>query len=560
MFARSNIAILGRCRLRQLGNASDQQLRLAPGRTLVVLLLLIFIWIALYFLLAAVLQQVRRWGLIGVVADKHIFVQFFLVLAVMLAFSNAILMFGSLYGRREAGFLLAMPIVSRQVIFVKWLEGLFLSSWAFMLLGVPLMLAVANNTTVHWYFYLLFVGHFFGFVALPATFGLLAAWAVAMWAPRRPFAVALWCGALAMLIAILWIINISRHAAESERWLQFLLQQISIADQPFLPSTWTANGIVAAIDGDVGRSLLYLRVVVLNTLFLAWLTVNLLGWKWSEAYSRAQHGRYNALIRRGWFTLALCWGLFFYLPRRLRVIMLKDLRGFARDPAQWTQMVIMFGLLVVYVLNLRRLPFDLSNAATKGLIAFLNLTVVSLILATFTSRFVYPLLSLEGQQLWLLGLLPIRRGTIILVKFLFAVTVTGLAGGLVMGLAIWVLRLPTTWARLNIVAVLSVCIGLCGLSVGLGARFPVFGQRNPARIASGFGGTLNLIVSMIFVLAVAASVAWVSLHEIRSGTVFPTSMSPGSVALMGALLGVSLCTAGGMLVIGGRHFDRLDYS
>ena len=41
-----------------------------------------------------------------------------------------------------------------------------------------------------------------------------------------------------------------------------------------------------------------------------------------------------------------------------------------------------------------------------------------------------------------------------------------------------------------------------GLAVGLGALYPNFGEDNPSKIVSGFGGTLNLVLSLIFVLVV----------------------------------------------------------
>jgi ABC-2 type transport system permease protein len=238
--------------------------------------------------------------------------------------------------------------------------------------------------------------------------------------------------------------------------------------------------------------------------------------------------------------------------------MLKDLRGFARDPKQWTQMAIMFGLLVIYVLNLRAMPVDLHQPGIKGLIAFLNLTVVSLILATFTSRFVYPLLSLESQQLWLLGLLPTHRVTLLLAKFLFALTVTGISAIVVMALAVNVLELPPAWARLHLLICLAICVGLCGLSVGLGARFPVFGQRNPARIASGFGGTFNLILSMLFVFLEMAGVALMSLGEAQQVMTLPDELRPGIVYMGGLLLLTALLVAAASLWVGARHFARLE--
>jgi ABC-2 type transport system permease protein len=556
---RFDLAVLVRCRALQIRNAVDQQLREAPLRTLAVLVLLALIWVALYFLFTAIFRHLRTWDLVGMVADNYIYIHFFLVLGVMLAFSNAILTFGALYGRGEAGHLLAMPVRARHVVYLKWFEGVLLSSWSFLLLGVPLMLAVAATTSVKWYYYPLFLAHFMSFVIIPGCVGLLAAWAVAMWVPRRPAAIAVCVGLVLLGFAILWLWTISRHALESSEWLRVIFRQIGFAQQPLLPSTWTAKGIAAAAKQDLHASLFYLLVVGGTAPFVSWLTINVLGRYWAEAFSRAQQGRFRATIRSGWATAAVCEVLFFYLPHRLRMIVLKDLRSFARDPKQWSQIAIMFALLVIYVLNLRRLPLDLDSPGMKTLIAFLNLTTVTLILATFTSRFVYPLLSLESQQLWLLELLPTRRATLLLTKLLFALTVTGLACCGVMILAIYVLRLPFAWVIVHLGVCGGICLGLCGLAVGLGARFPLLGQRNPARIASGFGGTFNLIASMALVVAQMAGVAYVSLRELPTNfATLGNTLSLQSWLIVGGLIVVSVLVAAHALWVGARHFNRLE--
>jgi ABC-2 type transport system permease protein len=545
------------CRARQLANSVDERLREAPFQTLSVLILLGLIWYSLYLLLDTVLRYVAGWTLVGAVAFDRIFVHFFFVLSLMLAFSNAILAFGSLYSREEAGHLLTLPVLPRQIMFVKWLEGLLLSSWSFLLLGVPLMLATAAQQRVDWTFYPLFVGHFLGFVVIPSTLGILAAWAIAMFVPRSPITLALWIGGAALTVAVLWLWRVSQTATEADQWIRRLLEDLSFARSPYLPSAWTANGITAAIQQRVGESLFYLGVVAGNAVFLVWLTVNLTGRTWAEAFSRAQHGRAQPTVRHGWVTEMLCAVLFFYLPRRLYMLMLKDVRAFARDATQWTQMTIMLGLLVLYAVNLHRLPIDVTNITMQALIAFLNLATVSLILATFTSRFVFPLLSLESQQLWLLGLLPVRRTTLLFVKFLFALTVTGVSALVVMGLAVTVLDLPPLWARLHLATTVGVCVGLCGLSVGLGACYPMLGQRNPARIAAGFGGSVNLIASMLFVAVVLCGMGLLTLRELRS-TLTVGTLSPEGWRLICGILGLCVAVGGTALLVGGRRFARLE--
>ena len=42
-------------------------------------------------------------------------------------------------------------------------------------------------------------------------------------------------------------------------------------------------------------------------------------------------------------------------------LVLKDMRLFWRDPAQWIQFMIFFGLLCIYVLNLRNVAFNFKT-------------------------------------------------------------------------------------------------------------------------------------------------------------------------------------------------------
>ena len=92
-----------------------------------------------------------------------------------------------------------------------------------------------------------------------------------------------------------------------------------------------------------------------------------------------------------------------------------------RDPAQWSQVLIFFGILLLYSANLRNMSFPLHMPFYKNLTTFLNLSASSMTLATICSRFVFPLISLEGQRFWILGLAPISRKQVLMSKFYFAV-------------------------------------------------------------------------------------------------------------------------------------------
>src|SRR3990167_3622936 len=136
------------------------------------------------------------------------------------------------------------------------------------------------------------------------------------------------------------------------------------------------------------------------------------------------------------------------------------------------------------------------------MISFLNLSATCLTLATFTGRFVFPLFSLEGRRFWVLGLLPMRRESVLWGKFWFSFIGGLLVSGGLIGISDAMLGVPAVMALLHALMLVVVCSGLSGLAVGLGTAFPNMRGFPPAKIVSGFGGTLNLVLSLGFLLAV----------------------------------------------------------
>ncbi len=224
-------------------------------------------------------------------------------------------------------------------------------------------------------------------------------------------------------------------------------------------------------------------------------------------YSRVQGGR-TSRRRIGWYGLdAAFHRVFFFLPNPIRLLILKDLRTFRRDPAQWSQFLIFFGLLAFYFVNIRRLSYDVQKPYWRNLISFLNLSVTALILSTFTSRFIFPLLSLEGRNFWVLGLLPLRRESILWGKFAFSAGISLVATEILVLLSDLMLRMGPAMILLHMGMVAILCLGLSGISVGLGARLPNLKEDDPSKIAAGFGGTLNLLVSLVFICAIVTALA-----------------------------------------------------
>ena len=115
------------------------------------------------------------------------------------------------------------------------------------------------------------------------------------------------------------------------------------------------------------------------------------------------------------------------------------------------------------------------------------------------------MISLEGRRFWVLGTAPIKRDLVLWGKFWFACvgaippcSLLVLASDISLKIAT---RLPLV-AVIHQVTVWMLCIGLAALAVGLGARLPNLREPSPSKIAAGFGGTLNLVLSALYIMSV----------------------------------------------------------
>lgn len=554
---RIGLKLLLRMRMAVMRNTVRDAVRTQPFRIAGTLVSILLIWIGLYFLLWATFMQVRRSVLEGIVATPLIFTFFFLALTGMLAFSNAILAYGSLFRRKESEYLLTAPFLPRDLVIIRYLESLVLSSWSLVLLGLPLMMAMARVFQEPWTFYPLFLGLFLLFIPMPGALGLLMAWIIALVSPKTPKRAVILIVALVVLVGGWWAWGIFRAPVTSNLWLKNFYDRVSLVQNAMLPHTWVSKGINSAVQGQTSLAAFYLWVTFANALFASLVAVGVVSWGFVPAYARAQVSGAGSARRSGRLITGVAEVLFAYLPKAQRLLAAKDLRTFFRDPLQWSQMAILLGLLTLYVSNVQRLWVDLAETHLQLLIGFLNLTAVSLILATFTSRFVFPLVSLEGQQLWLLGLLPLSRSRMVVAKFLYALTITLIAGIGVMAVSVYRLQLPLPLAVMHVTTIAAICVGLCGVSIGMGARLPVFTERNPARIAGGFGGTVNLLLSVVLVVASLVAVGLATYVNARDG--LGDELTPFLLTWIGIIVAANILAAAVAMIAGIRHFGRVEF-
>ena len=482
-------------------------------------LMSLVIWIALFFImLEGFFFLQREAGAFTEETVEKVLNIFYASLMIMLFFSSTILVYGGIYQSQEIRFLITTPTTASRIFQYKFSEAVFLSGWGFILIGSPMLVAYGIVMDANWHYYTLLLPLMVAFTFIPTGLGAITCLLVVHFFARmrRPIVVASGACVLGFIAWSVWSILFSRqHELLTPEWFEETMIRLSAAENRLFPSWWLCSGLLEAARKETGRldyqawaqAVLFLALLVANAMFLQMIACGIADKILFKSYSRLQTAGKRRRAKRVSLIDASLGRLLGWIPAPIRLLLIKDFRIVRRDPLQWAQFLIFFGLIALYFLNIKSIQDAAPFAGWVNLVSFLNLLVVGLILSTFTTRFIFPMISLEGQKFWILGLLPIERETILRGKFLFASIGTLLPSSLLILLSDSLLQLPTRIIIVHELVCLLLCAGLAAIAVGLGGCIPNMRAISPAKIASGFGGTLNLVLSavyIIFIVGVAA--------------------------------------------------------
>lgn len=472
-----------------------------------------------YWLFYQGLKFVAAFPGLGIVLTDRLMYLLFGFLFVLLLLSNLIISYTNLFRNRESTFLMSLPVPARTIFRWKFLESTMLASWAFLFLIAPLLAAFGVNRGVPWHFYPASLVLIALFIVLPGVAGSWVAVNLARYLDRRVFQVAAVTVALAVLaLAGFWWRTLPATDDMIETRvlavLDQLLQKTQFALFPFLPSYWLSSSVLQWADGVLTVAGFFALVLLANVLFFGFLSFTRLGNLYYEAASQVQ-SRASVWGHWEWFRASARRKKAFTFPigpaerlvnllrwtsRDTRAVLVKDIRMFWRDTTQWGQSVLLFGLLGVYIINLRHFTSQLTNPFWIHLVSYLNLGACSLNLATLTTRFVYPQFSLEGRRLWVVGMAPMGLSKVVMAKYWLASGASLIVTLSLVVLSNFMLNLP--WDRVVFfAAVITVMtFSLNGLAAGVGVLYPNFKETNPSKIVSGFGGTFCLVMSFLYIL------------------------------------------------------------
>jgi ABC-2 type transport system permease protein len=471
----------------------------------------------------------------------------FLTFLSFLAFSALVTSLSTFFLSEDLRLLLAAPVTRNRLFYSRYAKTAGQASWMVVTFLLPVLLAVGLARCAPPAYYLAALLTVVPFVLIPVAFGSVATLLlVSVFPARRARDVLMLMGVL-FAVALILLLRVLRPerllTVQSLPDVTAFFATLQTPVTPLLPSFWAGETLFAALRGGVD----WLHAGSLWTTALAFTVFARMafGRQYFAAWSKAQEARKARFTR-----LRLLEALVSLVPLRpaARSLLLKDLKVFLRDTTQWSQLLLLLALALVYlynfrVLDLERIPY--MGGVVKNVYCFANLALAAFVLSAVAVRFVFPAVSAEGPAFWIVRSAPIGMKAFLWSKFW-----TGLVPVLLLAEGLTVvsnefLGAATFLKVLSAVAIAFMSVSLVGLAAGLGAKHPRFGAENLTQVAGSYGGIAYMILAVLFIVAMVALLAWPSLayilHQYRGDAITPVRQALMAASLLAAL-GLSAIT------------------
>ena len=419
----------------------------------------------------------------------------------ILLLSNIITALSSFFLARDLDLLVSAPVDWLTLYSAKLLETMVNSSWMVVLMAIPMFTAYGIAYQGGWQFPLLAIASFIPFLAIPAVVGSAVTLVLVNVFPARrtrdilSVIAVLAAGGIVLLFRLLRPEQLARP--EGFRSLVDFISVLRTPTSPVLPSEWvekTLMGWLTRRDDFLGLYLLWSTAaafVVMGALLHRSLYTTGFTKAQESGQRWARESKAGAFARRVLAPLGVL----------RRELVLKEIRLFFRDTTQWSQLILLAVLVVVYVFNIKFLPLRGEGVTffLVNVVPFLNLVLAGFVLASIAARFLFPAVSLEGRTLWLLRSSPMSMRDLLWAKFWVGTLPLLILALVIVGVTDYLLKVSDFMFLVSVGTITLMTLAIAGLAIGFGTVFPQYETENAAQIPTSFGGLLFMMASVALI-------------------------------------------------------------
>ncbi|MBW1709002.1 MAG: hypothetical protein JRG97_03900 [Deltaproteobacteria bacterium] len=484
-------------------------------KLLIMALVALAFWGAVFFGFFKALAYFETAEGFGRVLARKLMDMVWLTFFAILIFSNIVTALSTFFLSKDLEMIHASPVSQENIFWARYTNTLVDSSWMVFFFGLPVFLAYGIVFDAGALYYLNLMAVSMPLLVLASSLGVIFTLLLVNIFPAQRTKDILILLTIMVVVILYLLFRFMRpeRLVDPDAFASIVsyFASLSTPASPYLPSYWIVEVLwPRLVPKTYSESSFFLMLItstaIASAVIASWVSNFVYGYGFSKSQEAARR-----IIRRGSPLDLLA-----YLASRpyspaSRSIIVKEIKTFFRDNTQWSQVLLLLALIVVYLYNFSVLPLKKAPIPTfylQNFISFLNIGLASFVVASLGVRFVFPAVSLEGYSYWIIRSSPISLKRFLWTKYWIYLPPLLIVAEILIIVSNYLLNAAAFMMIISTITMFFIVLGIVALGIGLGAIYPRFETENIVQVATGFGGLTFMILSAIYVAVIVILEAW----------------------------------------------------
>ncbi len=419
---------------------------------------------------------------------------------------NIIVSYSTLYKSNEVSYLFTKPVIPYKIFLLKFLDNFFYSSSTLLLILLSVLAGYVSYFNIKFSsLVLLFIGNFIPFMLSAGSLGVIILLLLIKLASKINPRKVIYGFAFLYLIFILFFFRINspldlansvlKHYPFVNKDLYF--SELIPAFIKYLPNSWLSESAYW-ISNDIIFYAMPLTFLQIGVSLILFTLAIYLGKRWyfstwlMNLTLTAEHFS-NKKQKQPLFGFEKKSS---FKPLTESLIK-RDFLNFFREPNQWIHLIVLLLLIFIFLLSVKGIKYvGLGNFYLQTGI-YLSVFLFNLLLiSTLSLRFIFPLISLEGEAFWKLKSAPVDNSSIINNRInLFGIFI------LVISLVLSYFTNYRFAIQIKLMAFIISFVAtatIISINFGMGGLFANFKEKNAIRLASSQGASITFLINIVY--------------------------------------------------------------
>ncbi len=422
---------------------------------------------------------------------------------------NIVVSYSTFFKTSEVTFLLTHPISFTKIFLIKFLDNFFYSSSTLLLMVTAALAGYTTYFALPWYFIpLSVIVLILPFMFIAGTLGAIILLVIMRFAAIFGIKKVLFTIASVYATAIILFYIFSGPIQLVTKVFDYfpnIDNYFGFLESPaikLLPNHWVADSLYWVSSGKfIAAGWSVFLLITTSILFLILSLFLAKKWFYKSWLVFLRLSNELSIKKKSNKKVIFSFEKHSSLKPNREALVKRELLLFVREPSQWTHFLVMAFLMTIFILSISNIDIILLNAYNvylKTLIYLIIYLFNVFLIASLSLRFIFPIVSLEGETIWKIRSAPVDYQKLMLTRLFIYFSMIFVIGQVLNFVSNYQFSIPlTAISQLNTA---FVTITLVSLNFGMGAAYANYKEKNPIRVASSQGASLTFLFTIIYLV------------------------------------------------------------